>query len=624
MLHSKLYSVLIFFLLLHTSGFVYGSYQEKDSSAIVYYFQKALQQPEQRDSFALLAESISENKKSDQKIQDIYLYNLSKFYFQTGRLDQAFDVANQGLNLYRLAPHTYSAAKFHNLLGSVYSMQKNYEDGIKHYQYAIKILELSGDSHTVALIQNNIANTFFSLTDYESAYKYSSLAYQTLKAEKDSVNLPSLTGITAISAIKIGNIEEGRMLTSECLYMALKYENRIAEIIGNTCQGELYIIEEKFDSAALSFSKSLALSQQYGQVHLAMLNKISLLTAYEKLKDFKQAIRFGEEALAESAQMENENTLYSIHKHLGYAYYGDNQYQKAYEHLNKAHDLYINYAGLQNKKIINDILIKYDTEKKEKAITLQELELTQNEIKLGKRKLWIIGLTFSLIILAISYLFYIRLQRQKLIRSKEDQAKKSLMASIDGEEKERARFASELHDGVASSITAIKMQLENHSKKESIPLNHLIDQLAQLHEETRRISHNLMPLSLSNRSLEKALENYCQENSTDKLKIHFANNGEPISEISQTDQLIIFRAIQELIQNVQKHAASAICHVQISSDPSHYIFSVEDEGTGFNKDQIENNSGLKSLENRIESIGGFMEFDTENNRGSLICIYLKK
>ncbi|MBK6525677.1 MAG: hypothetical protein IPG07_09050 [Crocinitomicaceae bacterium] len=148
-------------------------------------------------------------------------------------------------------------------------------------------------------------------------------------------------------------------------------------------------------------------------------------------------------------------------------------------------------------------------------------------------------MTFSLIILAISYLFYIRLQRQKLIRSKEDQAKKSLMASIDGEEKERARFASELHDGVASSITAIKMQLENHSKKESIPLNHLIDQLAQLHEETRRISHNLMPLSLSNRSLEKALENYCQENSTDKLKIHFANNGEPISEISQTDQLII-------------------------------------------------------------------------------------
>jgi signal transduction histidine kinase len=86
----------------------------------------------------------------------------------------------------------------------------------------------------------------------------------------------------------------------------------------------------------------------------------------------------------------------------------------------------------------------------------------------------------------------------------------------------------------------------------------------------------------------------------------------------------MFRAIQELIQNVQRHASSTVCHVQISNGETHYIFSVEDEGIGFNTDQIKNNSGLKSLEKRIESIGGFMEFDTDNERGSLICIYLKK
>lgn len=624
MSHSKLYSALFLSLLLQVSASVFGSDYRKDSAAIVSYFQQALQQPEYRDSFALLATSLAETKTSDPKIQDTYLYNLSKFYFQTGKLDLAFDAAERGLDLYNLVPQTYAAAKFYNLLGSVYSMQKEYENGIKHYQYAIKILELAGDSHTVALIQNNIANTFFSLTDYESAYKYSSRAYHTLKAENDTVNLPSLTGITAISAIKLGNIDEGKLLTSECIFLATQYQNRIAEIIGNTCQGELYMLEELFDSAAISFNKALALSQQFGQFHLAMLNKISLLTVYEKLKDFKQAIRYGEEALAESTRMENENTLYSIHKHLGYAYYGDGQFQKAFEHLNLAHDFYIASAGIQNKKIINDILIKYDTEKKEKELTLKELELTQNEIKLAKRKLWIIVLTLSLIILIVSYLFYIRWQRQKLMRTKEDQAKKSLMASIDGEEKERARFASELHDGVASSITAIKMQLENYSKSESASLNNLIDQLAQLHEDTRRISHNMMPLSLSNYTLEKALENYCHENSTDKLKIHFANNAEPIFQISKTDQHIIFRAVQELIQNVQKHSQSTICHVQISNNDSYFIFSVEDEGIGFNKDQIRNNSGLKSLEKRIESIGGFMEFDTENNRGSFICIYLKK
>ena len=73
-----------------------------------------------------------------------------------------------------------------------------------------------------------------------------------------------------------------------------------------------------------------------------------------------------------------------------------------------------------------------------------------------------------------------------------------------GEEKERKRLAGELHDGIASNLVAIKLNLENHQtlNKET---DKILELLEKTHQEIRLLAHNLAPLSFENQTLAMAL-----------------------------------------------------------------------------------------------------------------------
>ena len=75
-----------------------------------------------------------------------------------------------------------------------------------------------------------------------------------------------------------------------------------------------------------------------------------------------------------------------------------------------AHESYIGFAGKENQKVINEILIKYDTEKKEKELIVSKNEINENENKIFRRNQWILLLSSTLIILIFIYLFYRRIQ----------------------------------------------------------------------------------------------------------------------------------------------------------------------------------------------------------------------
>ena len=187
------------------------------------------------------------------------------------------------------------------------------------------------------------------------------------------------------------------------------------------------------------------------------------------LKQYQKGLDYGLEALSESKAQKNENTLYNIHKNLGYAYNGISNFKKAYIHINTAHNIYKDMSKLDTKKAMNDVLIKYDTEKKEKELTEIKLKEAQQNIKLNTRKLWIIGLLFSIGILIIFAYNYFKNQKTRLNKLQEKQEQKRILALVEGEEKERERLSNEIHDGMASSISAIKLQLEHINLENHTP-----------------------------------------------------------------------------------------------------------------------------------------------------------
>lgn len=555
-------------------------------------------------------------------LEDTYYYNLSKARFLSGQLDMAFDAAKEGIKLSKANKKTFQTAKFYNLQASVYAYKKDNQKAIRTFKTSLKILEDAGDNYTAAQVQNNIANIFFGLYDYKSAYKYSKLSYDQLSQMKDTVHLPGVTGIFAVSAVKLKRLVEGKKLADKALRLSTKYKNPIGLIVSNHSLGELYHKDKKYDQSIASFSESLRLSEMYRQSHFVMLNKLGLLRTYVEAKEFQKAIEIGEQALVETKDLKNENTLYSIHKHLGYAYSGAGQKEKGFNHLKLGHELYIKNSGVENQKAINDILIKYDTEKKEKELIASRLENLESQNKSYKRLQWIIILGTVLALVLLSYFFYNRLQKQRLQQLQKEQESKRLIAAVLAEEKERERISSELHDGMASTITGIKMKLEDLSMEDSdSKLKPLVNQLQNLHDETRRMSHNLMPLGLNSENWTERLAEYCRENSSGRFKIQFSNNLQKNVSLDPSVSILLYRSVQELIHNAQKHAQSPLCTVQVSQLAEEVIISVEDEGQGFDV-QKSKGQGLESMRQRLQEIGAEMEIDSKVGEGSMISLSL--
>lgn len=595
--------------------------QNQDSIQLSYAFRKLL-----LDVNSDVETKISEIKtdfftKSDEHKTWFWTEN-TKFFIQTGKLNEAEKTVNEGLNFWTKKKNPTKQAVFYNLRGSIESLRKSYEKAIPAYQKAIELYEQAGNEKSAAYVKNNIANTFFSLTDYESAYKYISEAYLVVKKLNDTLYLPSISGVLAVSEVKLGKFESGKKHADECLHLSQKYGNIIGMIIGNYTLGEYFTEKQNYSVAIQKFEQSLSIANQYQQLFYVMLAKIGVAHAANELKEFDLAYQNGRDAKQISEQLQNKNVRYSILKNLAVASFGLKKTSEAYLYLDEAHLLFRSNADATNRKMINDLLIQYETAKKEKTIVESRLKL-QEEMLEGTRLKYLIGI-LGIVMLAIilSVISQRKIQKQRL-KSLELKRKESILnALLEGEEKERARISNELHDGLASTVTGIKIGLENSDESQHESVSKVIQQLKNLHEETRRISHNLMPLQVEKMGLIEAVERFCAENSLSKTKLHVSTSTDFKIKLSENEVRILYRIIQEIIHNCLKHAHAKNCSIQFQSTSNQTVVTIEDDGVGFEPTTVVKNQGLNSIQQRISTIGGIFQLESKPGKGCFISIEL--
>ncbi len=189
-----------------------------------------------------------------------------------------------------------------------------------------------------------------------------------------------------------------------------------------------------------------------------------------------------------------------------------------------------------------------------------------------------------------------------------------LSAVIQGEEKERQRFAREMHDGLGPLLSALKLYV-NELKSISIEDNErkmLIAQSNELIDEavntTRTISNNLMPTILQSYGLSKALATFCDKvNKTNQLHINFESKNIE-DKLDNNLELIIFRVISELINNTIKHAKAKNVNIFLEKNLNILSLAYSDDGIGFSAEKIimsdSGGTGLKNIISRIKSING--------------------
>lgn len=200
--------------------------------------------------------------------------------------------------------------------------------------------------------------------------------------------------------------------------------------------------------------------------------------------------------------------------------------------------------------------------------------------------------------------------------------KKVLNTIIKTEEKEKSRFAKEIHDGLGPIMSTAKLYVQSlkdekdeNSRKET--LKRVFATLEEAITGIKEISNNLSPHILRNFGLTKAIQTFINKiNQAQNLKIDFTTNLD--ERLDETIETTFYRVIIELINNTIKHANASEVHIEISYIKNRLEFLYTDNGKGFDIESAINSNkgfGLFNMQNRFATLNGNISFNSKINKG---------
>ena len=151
-----------------------------------------------------------------------------------------------------------------------------------------------------------------------------------------------------------------------------------------------------------------------------------------------------------------------------------------------------------------------------------------------------------------------------------------------------------------------------------------LDMIDTAIKELRRVAQNMMPEALAKFGLEEALKDYCASSCTSSFKVIFQSFGNSI-KIDNAVEIIIYRIIQELVNNALKHSGATQVMVQMVKGEGWITLSVEDNGKGFDVNELKNStgSGWSNIKSRVDYLNGNIDLKSQEGTGTSVNIEIK-
>jgi signal transduction histidine kinase len=203
----------------------------------------------------------------------------------------------------------------------------------------------------------------------------------------------------------------------------------------------------------------------------------------------------------------------------------------------------------------------------------------------------------------------------------------SLQSMINGQEAERTRVSRDLHDGLGGLFSTIKMYLgslqqEMPSLSGKALFNKSYSMVDTAAEEVRRIAHNMMPQVLLKLGLINAMEDVCANIRAAKLlNVKMEVHGMDI-RLNPTTEIMLFRIMQELLNNIIKHAQATEAIIQFVREENRLSVIVEDNGKGFNTLEVEKtgHAGIATIQSRVAYLNGKLTIDSQQDVGTTVMM----
>jgi PAS domain S-box-containing protein len=221
------------------------------------------------------------------------------------------------------------------------------------------------------------------------------------------------------------------------------------------------------------------------------------------------------------------------------------------------------------------------------------------------------------------------------ISGRKQTERKILNAIIDTEEKNKERFAKDLHDGLGTLLSTINIYLNMLKSETTEPAekDNILDFTKGLVNEaiqnTKEIAYNLMPDSISRFGLIGAINAHSERiNKTGLISINF-NHTSDIKKLNEDLELTLFRVIKELINNTLKHAKADTININLTKEESLIVLKFNDNGQGFDvestlSENYHKGQGLSNLISRVKAINGTFKIDSKKGYGTSVLIKVRQ
>ena len=557
--------------------------------------------------------------------------------------DEALKLTQEAVAIAEKANNPNLLGGAYNNVAEIYLDKGNIEKALHYYQKAVVVFENEKNKYKLGIVYANILGVYVSIEDREKAYKYALKAISNSReGHSDYGEAIGLQNLSAV-LIKMKKYDSALLLSNQEYAIGVRVNDKTYQSGALACINEVLLSTNKLSMVEKNAYEIESLSKSLDNKEGLAVARYQMGIYYFKKKNYAKAKQYATESLSILSTNKILTILGEVHVLMGNIALASGNIS-LFESESELADS-IKDAGVSNKilKYNQQLEAEYSLNKKQTEINDLTHEKEITALTLRQHYTTILVLIASIVLLSLLGFLYYRnaKQKNKLLlaqdtlkaqRIRELEQEQQLLATesvLQGQEQERQRLAKDLHDGLGGILSSTKYSFSNMknnmiiTEENALAFERSMGMLDKSISELRRVAHNMMPEALLKFGLDTALQDFCanirQSGAVQLVYQSFEINDE---SIPQNKASIIYRLIQELVNNILKHAQASNALVQIIRKDNTISITVEDDGKGFDTALLQHSNGIgyNNLKSRVAYLNGTMDVETGIEKGTSVNI----
>lgn len=537
---------------------------------------------------------------------------------------------------------TSGLAAVYNNLGGILSLTNDWENAQKYYLKALTELEKLNDTTRIVTVYFNIAFLFTDMDEWNKSYESMYRSFQLSQHSKNkSQNVEACCRLATI-CFKTNKGNEGLTYLKKADTLITKSFEHIDFIYYNHAYGTYYQQTGSYAAAVKHHKLAYAAAIKWDDPYYLADETLEIGNDYLKLRQFDSAGYYFKKSYEIAQQYKYKPKVLLSLKSLSDLEESKGNFQNAYFYKKKQASYADSLVKEQNQYRILLIDGEFAAEKRSNEIKQLQKDKQIQALSLEKKSTLNFFLVSSIVVLVVfGFLVYRNLKhrhtlakqqeelhRQRIRELEKDRQLIAVDSMLKGQEEERSRMAKDLHDGLGGMLSGVKLSLG--AMKGNIILSedntrrfaNVLEQLDHSINEMRRVAHNMMPEALVKLGLQQAVQDYCDglnESNNLVFKTQFYGLDK---RLDTSSEIVVYRIVQELLNNVVKHASATEVLVQLMRHDKNLNITIEDNGKGFDVNAINTKQsvGLSNVRSRVDYLKGQLDIQSSPGGGTSIHI----